>query len=397
MLSRRRFLAIAVAAFASFLAACAAAIPSSARPPPSSPSARPPNPSPSPSRTPTPTPVAPLRERIGQMVVVGFRGRTAAEAGPAFADVAAGRIGGVVLFSRDQLTGEPRNIQSPEQLATLTADLQAASARWPLLISVDQEGGQVARLGPAFGFPATRSAEELGALDDLSMTRAQASSIAATLVAAGINLNLAPAVDLAVNPTNPIIAEVGRSFGADPARVIAHATAFIEAHHDAGVKCTLKHFPGHGSSTGDTHLGVVDVTDTWSEVELEPFAALIGAGITDAVLTAHVFNRTLDPDHPATLSRPTVGGILRGDLGFDGAVLSDDLQMGAIRDAYGFEEALALAIEAGIDLLVVANQLVYEPDVAARMVDLVEGFVTSGRIAESRIDESVERIGRLRN
>lgn len=330
------------------------------------------------------------------MVMVGFRGSTAAEAEPALRDIADGRIGGVVLFSRDQLTGGPRNVTSPDQLATLTADLQAAARSWPLIVAIDQEGGQVARLGPAFGFPATRSAEELGALDDLGVTRAEASPIAATLVAAGITLNLAPVVDLAVNPTNPIIAGVGRSFGADPARVIAHATAFIEAHHEAGVTCTLKHFPGHGSPTGDTHLGVVDVTDTWSTIELEPFAALIEAGLADAVLTAHVFNRNLDPDHPATLSRKTVDGILRGDLGFDGAVLSDDLQMGAIGDAYGFEEAVALAIEAGIDLLVVANQLVYEPDVAGRMVDLIEGLVASGRISESRIDASVARISRLR-
>jgi beta-N-acetylhexosaminidase len=215
-------------------------------------------------------------------------------------------------------------------------------------------------------------------------------------VAAGITLNLAPVVDLAVNPTNPIIAAVGRSYGADPARVIAQAGAFIEAHHKLGVRCTLKHFPGHGSSTGDTHLGVVDVTDTWTAVELEPFRALIANGLADAVLTAHVFNSHLDPDHPATLSRATVDGILRAEMGFEGAVLSDDLQMGAIRDAYGFDEAVALAIEAGIDLLVVANQLVYEPDVADRMVDLIVRLVTSGRISEDRIDESVARIGRLR-
>ena len=392
MLPRRRFLVIAVGALASFLAACAAAVQSSMPQPTSSPRSSSPSPSPTPTASP---PGLTLRERIGQMVVVGFRGTTPTEAEPALRDIAERRIGGVVLFSRDQLTGGPRNVESPEQLATLTADLKAASTRWPLIVAIDQEGGQVARLGPAYGFPATRSAAELGAIDDVAVTRTEASSIAATLVAAGITLNLAPVVDLAVNPTNPIIAEVGRSYGADP-RVIAHATAFIEAHHQAGVRCTLKHSPGHGSSTGDTHLGVVDVTETWSAIELEPFAALIDAGLADTVLTAHVFNRNLDPDHPATLSRPTVDGILRGDLGFDGAVLSDDLQMGAIRDAYGFEEAVALAIEAGIDLLVVANQLVYEPDVAARLVDLIEGLVRTGRITEWRIDESIGRIGRLR-
>ena len=119
----------------------------------------------------------------------------------------------------------------------------------------------------------------------------------------------------------------------------------------------------------------MDVTDVWTDVELEPFRDLIGDGLPDAVLTAHIFNATLDPVHPASLSKPTVDGLLRGDLGFDRAVISDDLQMGAILDAYGFDEAVALAIEAGIDLLLVANQLVYEPDVATRVVDLVERLV----------------------
>ena len=207
-----------------------------------------------------------------------------------------------------------------------------------------------------------------------------------------MTLNLAPVVDLAVNPDNPSIAAVDRSFSADPGVVIAHASAFIEALHAGGVSSAIKHFPGLGSAGADTHLGVVDVTDVWTDVELEPFRTLIRDGLPDAVLTAHIFNARLDPDHPASLSSATVNGLLRGDLGFDRAVISDDLQMGAILDAYGFDEAVALAIEAGIDLLLIANQLVYEPDVATRVVDLVEQLVLNGRISEERIDASYRRV-----
>ena len=141
----------------------------------------------------------------------------------------------------------------------------------------------------------------------------------------------------------------------------------------------------------------MDVTDVWTEQELEPFAALSRSGAADAILTAHIFNATLDPEHPATLSQPTVTGILREQLGFDRVVISDDLQMGAITDAYGYEEAVALAIEAGIDVLLIANQIVYEADVVERTLDIVEGLVGSGRIDEARIQASVDRILRLKN
>ena len=391
MLSRRRFLVGGLLALVSALAAACAAVIGSQLPTPSSEPSRAPSPTPEP--TPSPSPAGPgLRERIGQMLVVGFRGLTPEEAAPTRDLIAAGTLGGVILFSVDQPTGGPRNVESPEQLRALIADMAAAApATTPLLVAIDEEGGQVARLGPQHGFPPTRSAAELGQ-GTPSETRDAAAAIARTLAEVGVTLNLAPVVDLAVNPDNPIIAGIGRSFSADPAVVTSHARAFIEAHHAAGIRSAIKHFPGQGSATGDTHLGIVDVTDEWTDVELEPFRTLVADGLPDAVLTAHIFNATLDPDHPATLSHATVDGLLRHDIGFDRAVISDDLQMGAIRDAYGFDEAVALAIEAGIDLLLVANQIVYEPDVATRIVDLVEGLVREGRISEARIDASYRRI-----
>ena len=332
-----------------------------------------------------------LRERVGQMLLVGFRGMTVEEAEPTRSLIADGLLGGILLFSVDQPTGGPRNVGSADQLRALVDGLSSASLSQPLLVAIDQEGGQVARLGPSHGFPATPSAAEMG-LRTPEQTRQIAAGMAETLAAVGVTLNLAPVVDLAINPDNPIIAGIERSFSADPEVVIAHATAFIQAHHAIGIRCAAKHFPGQGSASGDTHLGVVDVTDAWTETELQPFAALADAGIADGVLTAHIFNANLDADHPATLSQPTVTGILRQQLRYDGVVISDDLQMGAITAQYGYPEAVALAIEAGIDILLIANQIVYEPDIVVRTLDLIEGFVRDGRISEARIQASYERI-----
>src|SRR5688500_6234285 len=249
MLSRRRFLAGGFAALVgAILAACGAVVrpvmPSPSSTPPSAPTAGAP-------ATPLPSPARPgLRERIGQMLLVGFRGLTLQEAEATRRQVSNGSLGGVLLFSVDHLTGGPRNVESPEQVRALVEGLRAAApAETPLLVAIDQEGGLVARLGPAHGFPATRSAADLGR-GDPEATRAAAGAMAATLAAAGINLNLAPVVDLATNPDNPIIAGVERSFSPDPDVVITHATAFIEAHHDvAGVACAVKHFPGQGSAS----------------------------------------------------------------------------------------------------------------------------------------------------
>jgi beta-N-acetylhexosaminidase len=395
LMSRRRFLGGAAAAAAALLAACVA--------PDLTPTPRPssgPSLLSSPTPTPLPSAVATepnLREKVGQMLLIGFRGTTEETSASVLADIRDRALGGVVLFSVDQPTGSrTRNIESPDQLAALTAALQAASLEaplgLPLAISVDEEGGQVARLGPDHGFPATESAAALGARNDPDYTQAAASAIAATLAATGINLNLAPVVDLDVNPNNPIIGALDRSFSNDFITVVQQAEAFVKGHHERQILTTLKHFPGHGSSTGDTHLGVVDVTATWSDVELEPFAEVADADLADSILTAHVFNATLDPEHPATLSHATVTGILRERLGFDGLVISDDMQMGAIRDAYGYEEAVQLAINAGVDVLTIANQQLFEEGIVERTVDIVAAAVEAGTISEERIDQSWRRI-----
>ena len=399
MLSRRRFLAGGLAlAMTALVAACESAVrsltPTASQSLFPSPSATSP-PTQEPSPTATPEGMA-LRQMIGQMLLVGFRGLTVEEAEPTRALIASGELGGVLLFSVDQPTGGVRNVESPQQLQSLVSGLAAAAPpATPLLVAIDQEGGEVARLNPTHGFPPTPSAAEMGQ-GESTTTEQTARRMAGTLADAGVTLNLAPVVDLAVNPDNPIIAALERSFSADPDVVIAHAEAFIGGMHSGDIRCAAKHFPGQGSATGDTHQGVVDVTDVWTERELEPFAALSASGAADAILTAHIFNANLDAEHPATLSKPTVTGILRQQLRFDRAVISDDLQMGAITAQYGYEEAVALAIEAGIDVLLIANQIVYEPDIVQRTLDIVEGLVSEGRIDEATIRASVDRILRLK-
>jgi beta-N-acetylhexosaminidase len=357
--------------------------------------AQPATPLPSAAPTAGPSQVS-LDAKIGQMLMVGFRGLAVDAQHPIVRDIHERQLGGVVLFDYDVLAASyTRNIASPEQVSDLVADLQSFAAI-PLLVAIDQEGGVVNRLHERYGFPATFSHEALGLLNDPAATYEQAGAMARTLAGLGVNLNLAPVVDLNTNPQNPVIAAYERSFGADPQQVAGQAQAFIEAHHAEGVLCTLKHFPGHGSSTADSHEGFVDVTQTWSRNELAPYQTLIEAGLADAIMTAHVFHAQLDPVYPATLSQPIISGLLRGELGYDGVVISDDMQMEAIRAHYGFETAIQKTLEAGVDLIAIANNLVYEEDIAGRTIALIQGLVESGVIAEARIDASYQRIQRLK-
>jgi beta-N-acetylhexosaminidase len=174
--------------------------------------------------------------------------------------------------------------------------------------------------------------------------------------------------------------------------VAQQALTFIRANHDAGVLCTLKHFAGHGSSTADSHLGFVDVTTTWSEAELIPFRRVIEAGQADAIMTAHIFNANIDPVYPGTLSEATINGLLRTQLGYDGVVITDDMQMGAISQYFGFDRAIELAVLAGSDIISVANTLTYDPNAAERAFDAVMTAVGRGSVTEERIDQSYRRI-----
>jgi len=337
-----------------------------------------------------------LDVKIGQMIMVGFRGLDVKDSSPVIRDIVERHIGGVILYDYDVPTNTPiRNIESPEQLKQLTAKLQAASDI-PLLIAIDQEGGKVSRLKQSAGFAPTVSAQNLGSMNDLSLTYKHAAQIAKTLAELGINLNLAPVVDLNVNPDNPIIGRLGRSFSADAEIVTAHAVEFIKAHHEHGVLCALKHFPGHGSSTGDSHLGLTDITDTWSSKELIPYERLMAQDLADVIMTAHVYHGSLDPNFPATLSQPILGDLLRDQLFYDGVIISDCMQMQAITDHYGFETALQTAIDAGVDIILISNNSVFEEDAASRAIAIIKSLIKEGKITPQRINKSYRRIKKMK-
>jgi beta-N-acetylhexosaminidase len=308
-------------------------------------------------------------------------------------------IGGVILFEYDLPSkSRPRNITSPQQLQNLCSDLQQLSDH-KLLIAIDQEGGKVNRLKTNYGFPATVSAQYLGKLDNSDSTRFYAESMAKTLSDCGVNLNFTPCIDLNINPNCPVIGKVERSFSDNPDKVVKHAAIFVERHRTYGVLTCLKHFPGHGSSKDDSHDGFTDITNTWKNVELQPYKTMISNGMCDAVMSSHVFNARLDADYPATLSQKIITGMLRDSLGWDGCIFSDDMNMGAITKNFGFKESIALAINAGIDVLVFSNNAPegYDPHIAQKALNAILELVNEGVITEQRIEESYRRIMRIKN
>ena len=338
----------------------------------------------------------PLERKLAQMLLLGFPGETIEQGSPIDDAIKLYGVGGVVLFDNNiDLGVTNRNITGPEQLKRLTESLNSSSAT-PLLIAVDQEGGIVARLKDRYGFPSSVSAQYIGEQNDFGLTARSAESLAATLSEYGFNLNLAPVVDLKINPDNPVIAFKQRSFSANPTLVSSHAAEFIRSHHRQHIYTCLKHFPGHGSSRDDSHLGLVDVTNYWSEEELTPYKNLINQGLCDMVMTAHTFNSRIDPDYPATLSKATIDGLLRKRLGFDGVVVSDDLNMGAIVKHYSYETAVEKAINAGVDLLIVANDKAYSPDIMPRSIELLVKMVEQDKISRERIDQACGRIMALK-
>ena len=333
-----------------------------------------------------------LEQKVGQMLLVGFRGFTAEEGSQIVRDLSEYHIGSVILFDRDVALGSnERNIKTTEQVKNLNEQLQSYSDI-PLLISIDQEGGFVTRLKPQHGFRAnTPSHQRLGE-EGLETTLNASEVLGRNLSELGINLNFAPVVDLNVNPRNPIIGRFQRSFSDDPNSVTAHAAEFIRGHELNRVGAVLKHFPGHGSSENDSHVGFTDVTHTWSDVELKPFKELIEKGKADFIMTAHVFNRHLDSEVPATLSKRVIDGILRNELGFDGVIISDDMNMGAIKDHFDHSESVVMAINAGVDILLFGNNLEFDENIIPTVHSIIMTAIEDGKISIERIEESARRV-----
>ncbi len=338
----------------------------------------------------------PLEEKIGQMLMIGFRGLKVDKSHPIVRDILLRHIGSVVLFDYDvpQKTSV-RNVASHGQLKNLISDLQSFS-KTKLLIAVDYEGGRVSRLKEKFDFLPTYSAQYFGQKNNLDLTFRHAEHMANLLQELGINLNLAPVVDLNTNPDNPIIGKLERSYAEDPEIVTSHAEKFIQAFLSHNVLCTLKHFPGHGSSTGDSHLGLVDISRTWTRDEILPYRQLIRKKRVDAVMTAHVFNEHLDSKYPATLSPRIIKGLLREKLNYNGVVISDDMQMGAIAKEYGLESAIFRAIEAGVDILAFANNSTFDAAIAIKASEIIKRLIKTKKISSGRIDISYNRIMNLK-
>ena len=333
-----------------------------------------------------------MREDIGQLILVGFRGTTVDKGSHIVRDIRDYHIGGVILFEYDAPTGKHhRNVESPRQLRTLCHNLQGYSSE-PLWISIDQEGGRVVRLKSSDGFPPLGSPKQTAA-DGYDSVESAARTASLMLSEAGVNLNFAPCADVDVNPECPIIGRLERSFSSDADVVARCCRIWLDTEARHGVMGCLKHFPGHGSASGDTHSGLVDVTDSWEERELEPYRQLFAQGKVPMVMIAHVINRNIDSLYPASLSRKCVTGLLREQLGFDGLVITDDMAMGAIVKQYGFDEAVALALQAGVDILCLGNNGVsYDADIVPKTVDIIMRLVKEGKVSAERIHASAERV-----
>ncbi len=332
-----------------------------------------------------------LSLKIGQMLLIGFADTKVDE--KVLKEIKDGKVGSIIIFEKNI----PKS-NSYVALKKIIWTYQQAAAI-PLFIAIDQEGGRVNRLKEKYGFPRSVSAAYAGKSKSIDTVRFYAEATAATLAGLGINVNFAPTVDLASNPNNPIIAKVERSYSADADTVSMMAKAFIEEHRKLGIVTVLKHFPGHGSSKDDTHLGIADVTNTWNVNELTPYKKLLQAGYVDGIMSAHIVNKKLDSRGlPGTLSDSILGKLLRKDIGYTGVVFSDDMQMHAITKHYGLEEAIKLAILAGVDVMTFSNNISGSEE---RTVDKVHGIikklVQNGTISEARIDQSYDRIMMLKN
>jgi beta-N-acetylhexosaminidase len=330
---------------------------------------------------------ASLQNKIGQMLMVGFTGTTVPDS--LAYDLQNRNLGGVILYGG--------NILNPVQLKNLTSQLMQLS-KIPLFIATDQEGGQVARLTKSNGFDNTYSEYQLGTIfASIDSTRAQASEMAQWLSSSGISIDFAPVVDVDVNPNSPAIGHYQRSFSPNPMTVFNYSVAFINEMHKQNIITTLKHFPGHGSATTDSHLGITDITNTWADSELIPYQQLIADNYSDLIMAGHLFNEHLDSLYPASLSNNVITGLLRNKLGYKGVVITDDMLMGAISTQYTFSKAIELAVNAGDDILLFAANLGSNKEsIVDSVINIISQKVAAGAISESLIDSAYNRIMNLK-
>lgn len=326
---------------------------------------------------------------VGQMIMMGFWGADPKSAAARnIADLLhRGQIGGVIFFED--------NFPSPAAARQLIKTFEEAAAPFKPLFAVDQEGGAVVRLKAARGF------KPLPAAWSIAHTSPQAAEAVYERAAAemhdlGLNVNFGPVVDLAINNRNTIIEGLGRSYGDDPATVIEYAKAFVLAHRRQGMLTSIKHYPGHGSAGADSHLTLPNITGVWRDEERRPFADMISRGLADMVMVGHLVHESITGSYPASLSRKAIQTTLREQMSYDGVVVSDDMQMGALRRFFPPDQAIQLGLDAGLDLFVYSNREHPDPQMPGRFHRLVKAALASGQIDLSRIKSSVMRISRLK-
>jgi beta-N-acetylhexosaminidase len=319
-----------------------------------------------------------LERRVASLFTVGFHGKAVTED---LRGLLARGVGGVILFAR--------NVGTPEQVLELNRDLKRAAGR-PLLISVDQEGGQVARLRA--GFTELPPMRAVGASGSPTLARELGKLLGRELRAVGFDMNYAPVLDVDTNPHNPVIA--ARSFGNTPELVAEMGLALVAGLQEVGVAACGKHFPGHGDTSQDSHLELPVLPhspERLERVELAPFQAAATAGIA-SFMTAHVIFKAVDATYPATMSRAVLTGILREKLGYDGLVISDDIEMKAIADNYGPEDVVLRGLEAGVDHFLCCHTA----GLAHRAIDAIVTAVRAGKLDASVLESAARRFRAVR-
>jgi len=338
-----------------------------------------------------------LSYKIGQMIMVGFRGTEINNNSSIVKNIKENKIGGVIYFDYDtSLKKYDRNIKSKEQLNQLSKDLQSYTTDLPLFIAVDSEGGKVQRLKGKYGFSEIMSAEKIGNMDNLSITKWEATKNAKSLKSVGVNLNFAPVVDVNVNPENPVIGKLGRAYSEDAIEVYKQASATIDRYRINNIITCLKHFPGHGSAYNDSHLGLTDISDTWTKDELIPYNKLINDNKVDMIMMGHLFNKNIDSQYPASISK-NFTDILRNELNYDGVLVSDDMQMKAISKYYTLEEQVDLFLASSMDIILFGNNLSYDENIANKIFDLIYNKTKNNPELKMRINESFNRIKKLKS
>ncbi|GLH77987.1 hypothetical protein SSBR45G_28950 [Bradyrhizobium sp. SSBR45G] len=321
------------------------------------------------------------------MIMAGFFGTKASDPGfqQVLADLEEGLIGGVVILGR--------NVGTRDDLVGMIDRIRSCKCAALPFIAIDDEGGTVERLGPNIGLAATPSAAEI-ARGSVAAARMAYAALAEKLAALHINVNLAPVVDLNTNPSNPIIGQRQRSYGSDAGTVVRYAAAFIQAHRKQRVLTALKHFPGHGSSTADSHAGIADVTATWAPAELKPYRRLIRRGLAGAIMVGHLANSSQWGGVATQSGGRAIDRLLRHDLHYDGVVITDDLAMKAILDAKPPAGAAVDAVKAGADIIMFTKMSEEDQtsDVGREINGALTAAVCSGELETGTLQRSLARI-----